>query len=235
MRCDCFLVRSTCKQVFFFGWVSLFLWGSVFAGANGHASEKAPYGSGLNFVTPLVTKPAKLETEIRFNSRARLTHGPRLGAPAPNGFKVWVRANGRARVNLETRKFGSTNWVTRDTQPIDVGKSNTAVLRAKNLKASTKYEYRILLDEVEVASHWTITMPPAAGGRFVMYQISDTHTMANLVSKILPHYNAHYATDGIPAIVISIGDFYARVPPPYNAATRTETSRQLVQKHSWSA
>jgi hypothetical protein len=56
-----------------------------------------------------------------------------------------------------------------------------------------------------------------------MYQISDTHTMANLVSRILAHYNAHYATDGIPAIVISIGDFYARVPPPYNAATRTET------------
>jgi hypothetical protein len=36
------------------------------------ASEKDPYGSGLNFVTPLVTEPAKLETEIRFNSENRL-------------------------------------------------------------------------------------------------------------------------------------------------------------------
>ncbi len=65
-------------------------------------------------------------------------------------------------------------------------------------------------------------MPPSSGGHFILYQIADLHRKGMYVPAILEHYNKHYAKENIPAVIISVGDFYSHVPAPFSAQSRTD-------------
>ncbi len=81
-------------------------------------------------------KNTAIENEIS------LTHGPRIGYPSPNGFKVWLKTDGYASATLETREFGSKVWIIQERKNVETEKYNTVVLEATGLNEATKYEYR---------------------------------------------------------------------------------------------
>ena len=140
---------------------------------------------------------------------AALTHGPRLGAPSPSGFSVWIRADGAATASLETRVTGASAWTAQSSTAIDLAQGNSAVLFATGLVDTTAYDYRVLLDSVEVVSSSTVTMPSVSGGRFVVYHLSDGHANhIDAYGRVLTHWTATYAAAGIPAFIVQTGDFY---------------------------
>lgn len=142
---------------------------------------------------------------------ALLTHGPRLGDPRSDGFKVWVRTDGAATAVLEVRLNGATAWTTADTQAIDTTKYNTAFLTVTGLTASTLYDYRVTVDGLAGTVYSTRTMPPNSGGNFIVYQTTDCHSAAELVT-IFNAISADYATynaQGIPGMIIQYGDIFS--------------------------
>lgn len=154
---------------------------------------------------------------------AAITHGPRLGDPRSDGFKVWVRASGAASVALLCRLSGTTTWTTLDTQAIDTGKDNTAVLTATGLSSCELYDYRVDVDGVEGTTYTTRTMP--VSGRFAVYYTTDAHdgsgtgtSVTAVYTNILAHYNTNFAPIGVPGIIIQAGDLF----------TSSVTSNQTV-------
>lgn len=139
---------------------------------------------------------------------ATLTHGPRLGDPRPDGFKVWLRASGAGTAKVYTRQTGTTTWFLGDTQAIDVTKYNTAVLTVTGLSAATEYDYYVEVDSVAGTTYTTITMPHAGGGDFNIYAMSDCHELADAINNaadaIVTFHNTNYPTT--PAIIIYHGD-----------------------------
>lgn len=143
---------------------------------------------------------------------AALTHGPRLGQPRADGFTCWSRFDAPATIKLEVRVAGTAAWAVADTQPTDAAYDETVILTAAGLDAGTKYEYRVLADDAEVASNSTWTMP--AKGRFVCYQVSDGHDdNVDGYAAILADYEANYEPSGVPAFIVQIGDLYSLIPP----------------------
>lgn len=139
---------------------------------------------------------------------ATLTTGPRLGAPASTGFKLWARFSGAATIALETKLTTETTWTSQDSQAVETTKQNTVVLEATGLLPKTSYDYRILIDSVEAFTEETMTMP--TDGRFILYQLSDIHRQAasaNTTAWALSDWETNYKPLGIPAVFASTGDF----------------------------
>lgn len=161
---------------------------------------------------------------------ATLLIGPRLGAPASTGFNLWAQLDGAATVDLETKLTTDTVWTAQDSQAVETGKRNTVVLEASGLLPQTSYDYRILIDSVEAFVEETMTMPTS--GRFVVYQITDTHENVNaptMLSWALTDWETKYKPLGVPALTTHAGDIYSIDPgmTPDDAAMVLEA--QLVK------
>lgn len=145
-----------------------------------------------------------------------LTFGPRLGRPSSTGFSVWVKADGASTIKVETRKTGTTAWTLKATQA--TGTWNSAALFVTGLDANTKYDYRVLQNDVQVATNTTWTMP--ASGRFFMYHVSDSHNVTDtLFDNIRVHFETHVEPLGIPAFILHTGDLVGAAGGPHASAT----------------
>lgn len=144
---------------------------------------------------------------------ALLTHGPRLtlgSGGVGRFFSAWIKTDGAATAKVEIRDTGLPDWtVLRWTASTAVAtaKHNTATLTMRGILPGTEYDYRILLDDVEVATQSFFTMPTS--GRFVVYVVSDGHgDNQTAYDFVRTDWEANFEPSGVPPVILQIGDLF---------------------------
>ena len=95
---------------------------------------------------PTATAPAP-EEALPPSTASTLTHGPLLGAVTDNSVRVWSRADGSGLLEVEVKR-ADRSWPGVVFGPAQLANNRdfTAVVEVTRLRASTTYDYRLLLD-----------------------------------------------------------------------------------------
>ncbi len=111
--------------------------------------------AGLSCLTIPIQLPGQ---EFKIN---RITHGPILGRLSAHGIGIWVRTErpGRFQVEYWPSPFGREITVSR-LQTTSWESDNTGWIHLKDLKANTKYNYRVILPNSKASKSGTFhTLP----------------------------------------------------------------------------
>ncbi len=89
-----------------------------------------------------------------------LTHGPILGAVSDEGIKVWARSDVAADYELRYSLSSGGSEFSGGITTLGPESDFTGVARLAGLRASTEYDYRVLLDGDEHFAGTFTTLPP---------------------------------------------------------------------------
>lgn len=155
-----------------------------------------------------------------------LTHGPILGAVSDEGIKVWARSDIPADYELRYSLSSGGSEFSGGAATLGPESDFTGVVSLAGLRASTDYDYRILLDGDEQFAGTFTTLPPTGGPSTLTFAYG---------ADFRPTFQPFNAFDQVilrePDFMILGGDnIYADL----DGSVRTKSGYEAKYKENWS-
>lgn len=95
----------------------------------------------------------------RAQAAASLSYGPVVGATTDTTASIWVRTSEATPFEVWYKKTTQDQWLRSYSVVTNSDYDFTAVVKLSNLAADTRYDYKVMLDGVEVATSSLKTLP----------------------------------------------------------------------------
>jgi hypothetical protein len=197
------------------------------------AAGRDATGAALAAGAPGPSSPGRLAGTVGVyrGLQPALTHGPIVGAATDRDIRVLARSARAGMMRVQYREAGTQTWRSTPTVSFGASRDNTATVALTDLRADTRYEYRVVVDcAVDALTTSIVKTRPAAS--------RSGHVSFVVAADLSPRYSFRglsVARQADPDLALLIGDIVyadqdgaARTKSQYEAKYR----RNLADGHS---